>query len=155
MQAAEIATGTEAKGPLCWICHQALKCRQLPSNGTGLCQRCYSREYQRAVRTGETMIRFPDDARAAIAKGGRPDMIRILDNLPPPPPPPPPKPVPLEGDAAEIDRLRRRLGKAAEVIEAARAWYRNPFIAPTVKRLKAAVESLNRTDGVVATRDLD
>lgn len=153
---------------LCWICHNALKSDRPPKTATGLCQRCYSREYQRSIRTGKPMIRTPDDALAS----GRPDLQACLLDLPKTPAVPPTRrerhvadraaaagataapPVKVSGAAAqaEIDRLTLRVQQLRVVAEAARAWYRAPFLAGSSARLKAAVEGLNRADGAKVSR---
>lgn len=157
----------------CWICHDPLKAKRPCKTATGLCTRCYSREYQRSVRTGEPQVRTPED----VIRLNRADLRPYLDNLPAPAPPAEPtlrqrdkadrtasrtataavERAEARADAAqaEVDKLRARLALLRPVAQAAQQWYRGPYLAANAVRLKGAVESLNRADGASSSRLVD
>lgn len=157
---------------LCWICRRAIGSARQPKHATGLCERCYAREYQRAKRDGSEMVRTPADA----IRLGRKDLIDLAQHPPAQPPAVLTRLQKMEGmrlqiialtdqqaqtqealdqARAEIRKIQRAGSRLLQVAEAARAWWRSPFLIRNQQKLKDAVEAYQRSLGAPASRAID
>lgn len=140
------------RGMKCWICSTGIQAKQMQDRYTGLCGRCYAREYRRFWRMGKAIPRTVQEARDA----GREDLADLLGawlaqpqavtgRLAPKRDDPPPV---VKAPPDPLARFRD------EVVAAACSWYRSPLLSASSKRLKSAVEALSRAQAAPVSREV-